>query len=187
MLLITVGIPWRVAITRLVVVSLGIALPLVLLPLTVPDGTARALQIATRAITIAMLGLVVLHTTPFADLLAALQRLRVPGVLLQIVQLAYRYTFEFFVVFRQMRIALFTRGFRWRASGRLYQTMGQAMGSLVVRGGEQSERVSDAMLARGYSGKFHTLTLFHTHSMDLLKCLVAVILVVVLLALEWLT
>ncbi len=187
LLLLLARVPWRELLLRLSVVGLGIAAPLLVLPFTADNGLERGLVIASRAITIALLGLFVLHTTPFIVLLAALQQLKVPGVLLQIGQLAYRYTFEFFNLFRKVRMAMFCRGFRLQTNTRSYRSMGEALGSLVIRGGTQSEQVADAMLARGFTGRFHTLTVFHTRPADVLVCVLLTGFATVLLLCEWLT
>ena len=87
-------------------------------------------------------------------------------VLVQIAMLAYRYAFLFFAEARRVRIALRTRAFRPATNLRTYQTTGQAIGSLLLRGGDRAEQVADAMRTRGFDGRFHTIRHFRTTAGD---------------------
>jgi cobalt/nickel transport system permease protein len=159
-------IPLSVFASRLGVLLLAVLPVVVVLPLTVEGGTRTAVTVALRAVTLGTLALVVLRTAPFGHTLSAAHRLYVPGVLVQIAQLAYRYSLLFFGETRRLRIALRTRGFRTSTTAHTYRTLGSSAGTLLVRGGDQAERVADAMRARGFDGTYHTLTAFRTTALD---------------------
>lgn len=102
---------------------------------------------------------VLLATTPPAELLAGLERLRVPRVLVAIAGFMVRYLDVLVDDARRTRIARLSRADdpRW-----LWQARGVAAGAgtLFVRSFERGERVHLAMLARGYDG---TMPALHDH------------------------
>src|SRR5690606_18340529 len=56
-------------------------------------GLLAAVAVAFRALAIGTLGLILVRTAPLPQTLAAAHSLYIPGVLVQIAQLAYRYAF----------------------------------------------------------------------------------------------
>lgn len=167
-------IPLSVFAPRLGVLLLAVLPVMVVLPLTVEGGTRTAATVVLRAVTLGTLALVILRTAPLGHTLAAAHRLYVPGVLVQIAQLAYRYSLLFFAETRRLRVALRTRGFRPASTAHAYRTLGSSAGTLLVRGGDQAERVADAMRARGFDGTYHTLTAFRTTAADVAGIVVMV-------------
>jgi cobalt/nickel transport system permease protein len=132
-------------------------------------GLVAALVVALRVLAVGLLALVLTRSAPLPRTLAAAHALRVPGVLVQVAQLAYRYTFVLAAEARRLRVALRTRGFRARTSRHTYRTLGHAVGSLLVRGGDRAERVADAMRCRGFDGTYRTATTYRTTPADVLS------------------
>ncbi|MGH3333666.1 MAG: cobalt ECF transporter T component CbiQ [Nocardioidaceae bacterium] len=91
-------------------------------------------------------------TTEPRDLLAGLQRLRVPNQLVQIMGFMIRYLDVVTDEMRRMRIARESRGFDAR-SVRHWPVVARSAGSLFIRSYERGERVHLAMMSRGYTGK----------------------------------
>ncbi|GAB3645331.1 energy-coupling factor transporter transmembrane component T family protein [Glycomyces tarimensis] len=91
-------------------------------------------------------------TTPVADLLAGLSRLRCPEILLQITAFAIRYAHLTVAETVQMRRARLARcddpRFLWQAGA-----IARSLGVVFIRSYERGERVWHAMSARGYSGR----------------------------------
>jgi len=167
-------VPASVLVARLLLLSLGLVPVWVVLPLTADHGTRAAMTLSLRLLAIGTVGLVLLRSAPLPVTLAAAHRIGVPGVLIQIAQLAYRYAFLFFDEARRLRIALKVRGFRARTSAHTYRTTGHTVGTLLVRGGDRAERVADAMRCRGFDGRFHCLYRFRTTAADVLAFLFVV-------------
>jgi len=95
-------------------------------------------------------------TTDARALLLAMQRLRVPPVLVEITSFMVRYADVITDEMRRMRIARESRGFeptRRKALG----VVATSAGALFIRSYERGERVHLAMLSRGYSGSLPTL------------------------------
>jgi len=98
-------------------------------------------------------------TTPFPDLLAAMRSLRVPAVLTATISFMYRYLFVLVDEAMRLQTARAARSvgagrtIRWRA-----RVLGGMIGSLFIRSYERSERIYAAMLSRGFAGEVRTLT-----------------------------
>lgn len=134
-------------------------------------GILAAVVMTLRVLTVGLWILILTRTTPLHQLLAAAHALRIPGLFVQVTQLAYRYIFLFAAEARRLRLALRTRGFRPSTNQHTYRTLGYSIGSLLVRGGDRAERVADAMRCRGFDGTYRTLTVFQTTSADALSFL----------------
>lgn len=95
---------------------------------------------------------VLIATTEIPDLLTGMTRLRVPRLLTAIAGFMVRYLDVIAGELKRMRTAMTARGHdpRW-----LWQVapIASAAGALFVRSYERGERVHQAMLARGYTGR----------------------------------
>jgi cobalt/nickel transport system permease protein len=129
-------------------------------------GAEVGMLLAVRALTVVSLSLTLLATTPADALLKAARALGVPGLLVQVGAMTYRYLFVLADELHRLRVAVRVRGFRNRASRHAYRTAGQVAGTLLVRGHERADRVHHAMRCRGFDGRFRSLTAFHTHPVD---------------------
>src|SRR5262249_17579757 len=87
---------------------------------------------------------------------------KVPGLLIRLILLSYRYVFVLADEFARLRIALRVRGYRNRANRHSYRTVGHVTGTLLVRSQERAERVEQAMRCRGFDGRFRSLAVFRT-------------------------
>jgi cobalt/nickel transport system permease protein len=144
-------------------------------------GLAVGLAVFARCVAIGCLSLVLVGTAPLHQTLAAAHKLRVPGLLVLIAGLAYRYTFLLVEEYKRVRVALRTRGFRMTATRHGYRTMGHVTGAILVRGAERAERVSEAMRCRGFDGTFHTTASFRATAADALGFAALMVIVVALI------
>lgn len=87
-------------------------------------------------------------TTEARDVLAGLERLRLPHQLVQIMGFMIRYLDVVSDEMRRMRIALASRGFTAR-DPRHWPVLARSAGALFIRSYERGERVHLAMVARG--------------------------------------
>jgi len=139
---------------------------------TVPYGLGVALLLAMKSLAVVVLMLVILATAPLDATLKAAHSLWIPGLLVHLGLLTYRYLFVLSSELRRLRVALRVRGYRHRASLHGYRTVGHVAGTLLVRGVERAERVSQAMRCRGFDGRFRSLTSFQTRVLDVAAFLV---------------
>ncbi len=131
--------------------------------LTLTDvGLIRFVSIVFKSWLSVQMAVVLTASTPFPALLRAMRSLRLPKVLVSTVGFTYRYIFVIGdEVLRLMRArtarsgTLDERGggsLLWRA-----RVTGGMAGSLFLRSIERSERIYDAMLARGYDGEARSM------------------------------
>jgi cobalt/nickel transport system permease protein len=132
------------------------------------DGLRLAGVIVCKSLALFTLACVLLVTAPLETSLKAAHSLYIPGLLVQIALLAYRYLFVLGDELARLRIALRTRGFRNRANLHSWRTVGAASGTLLVRGHDRAERVAAAMRCRGFDGRFRALVAFSTSRADIL-------------------
>lgn len=95
-------------------------------------------------------------TTGVKGLMAAFKELRVPCLLVSLIEFTFRYVFLLTDEVQRMRTARRARCFVGGGSllnRHVFKTTGQLVGILFIRSWERGERVYNAMLARGYSGQ----------------------------------
>ncbi len=118
-------------------------------------------------------------TTRFAELLKGLDKLGIPKVMVMTLSFSYRYLFVILDELARMRQAKDSRSFDgkfwWRMS-----ILGDMIGTLFIRSFERSERVYQAMSARGYDGEILTLSHLRLRPIDMyfgaifISCLVLI-------------
>jgi cobalt/nickel transport system permease protein len=96
-------------------------------------------------------------TTAPQDLLAGLERLRLPRQLVQIMSFMVRYLDVVTGEMQRMRVAREARGFR-ASDPRHWPVLARSAGALFIRSYERGERVHLAMLSRGYTGTMPVVT-----------------------------
>ncbi len=121
------------------------------------EGFELSLLISLRAISAVLLIFPMLGTTRFDLSLKALQKLKVPDRLIQLLMFTYRYIFLFMNEEKRIFTAAASRGWIRKTNLSTLKTMGNLVGMLLVRSFDRTERVRDAMLSRGYSGRLKTL------------------------------
>ena len=132
-------------------------------------------------------------STPFPELLQAMRAVKIPRLLVAIFGLMWRYLF---VLADEALRLLRARSARsgcgdpsrekiggsivWRA-----RVAGGMAGSLLLRGIERSDRIYNAMLARGYDGEVRAIPLPEVRISHWLILFIGLIILVILLALSY--
>lgn len=120
----------------------------------------RAVSLSVKSYLSTLAVLLVISTTPLPALLRGLQFARVPSFLLAVGQFLYRYLFIIADEARSMGDAAASRGapaWRWRSGGSGLQAAGGALAVLFARSYGRAEQIHNAMLARGFAGRYPTL------------------------------
>ena len=91
-------------------------------------------------------------TTEPQELLAGLERLRLPQQLVQIMSFMVRYLDVVTGEMQRMKVARESRGFT-ASNPRHWPVLARSAGALFIRSYERGERVHLAMLSRGYTGR----------------------------------
>lgn len=156
------------------VLIVGLFLPLVrtggqawdLGPLTVHEaGLAVFAQVAAKTVIGVFSAVVLTSTTSFPDVIAGLEAMRLPRVLVLIASLMYRYLYVIVEDVGRMRSALAARAYRPRHALQA-SAIGKVASALFLRTYERGERVHLAMLARGYRGRMPRLAPLELQARD---------------------
>lgn len=115
-------------------------------------GLLAAWGLLAKATLGVLASLTLAATTEPQHLLAGLERLRLPSLLVQIMGFMVRYLDVVTTEMQRMRIARESRGFSAR-DPRQWPVLARSAGALFIRSYERGERVHLAMLSRGYTGK----------------------------------
>ncbi|MDY6834263.1 MAG: cobalt ECF transporter T component CbiQ [Chloroflexota bacterium] len=136
--------------------------------LTITSGSLeQASLIAVRALAAVILLLPMIATMKFDTTIKALEKLRVPGKLTQLILFTYRYIFVLIDEAQTMSRSLASRGFERKLSIHMLTTNAKLIGMLFIRSYERAERVHHAMVSRGYDGNFQTMTEFKLCKLDI--------------------
>ncbi len=150
-------------------------------------GVIRFFSILVRSWISVQMAILLVATTQFPDLIHAFEHLRLPRVLTTIIAFLYRYLFVLtdealrLMRAREARSAGLPgqkRGgkLNWRA-----RVTGSMVGQLFTRSYERSDRIYNAMLARGYAGHLRTL---NPHTMQRRDWLILILWILVLILIQ---
>jgi len=157
-------VPWR----RLLHLEVFLVLLLATLPFTLPgtelfrvgslvastEGAWRALVIACKVTaSVLMVSLLFASEDPLA-IGTALRGLGVPESLVRLFISVVRYVQLIRPEYTRLRESMRARAFMPRTNRHTFRSYGYLLGMLLVRAIERAERVEEAMLLRGYSGRF---------------------------------
>lgn len=145
-------------------------IPVVALPVTVPGrpaftlgpvnlsgaGLIRAAEVGVRAILAISAITIVISVTRSSDLVGAIQRLPLPGVVREALAMGYRYLYVLVDEHERTLRALESRG--GRPARRMWRARAAALAHLVVRARSRTARIHGAMLSRGYREALPRLT-----------------------------
>ena len=191
LILVTTRVSFAKVILRLLAITGFVCMFLVVMPFSAPvhngdtvlvfkgmewlgfnlRGLLLAATIAAKAVAIALLMEPLLSTAPLPVTLHGLSRLGAPEMVGQMVLLSHRYLHVFRHEASRMSSGMQVRGFRKRTDLTTLRAVGNFIGMLFVRSFERTERVFDAMRARGYQGRFPEPAELHLRTRDLLLAL----------------
>ena len=165
-------LPVRLVIKRLILVNtftlfLLLTLPVTyggeqkilysLLPVSV-EGTRLALLIGLKTNTILISMMALLSTSNLSVLGYGLEKLGLPLRLCYLVLFSYRYIFVIEQEYRRLLRAARLRCFTPSTNIHTYRTFGYLFGMTLVKSWEQAHRVHQAMILRGFNGRFIPLS-----------------------------
>jgi cobalt/nickel transport system permease protein len=162
---------WSTTLRRLVAANLFLAFLWLFLPFSTPGTPVYAVgPLTVSAEGLRAAGLITLKSNAilcaFAGLVAGLdpasvgrglQTLRAPALLCQLLLFALRYAHLIAEEYERLADAMRIRAFRPRCNLHTYRSYAYLVGMLLVRSWERAERVYNAMLCRGFDGRFHSL------------------------------
>lgn len=167
-------------LNRLVAVNIFILFLWVFLPFSYPgeavlrlgplsaslEGILFALSVTLKANAIVLATIAVLGTSEVFSLAHALVHLKMPDKLVYLFFFFYRYISVLHEDYSTLKRAISVRAFRPGSNMHTYKTYAYLVGMLIVRSYDHSQRIYNAMLCRGFTGRFPIITHFHMHPWD---------------------
>jgi cobalt/nickel transport system permease protein len=147
-------------------------------------GVTLAAQITLKSNAILLAFIALVATMPFATLGHTLHRLRVPPKIVHLLLMTYRYIFVIEQEYLRLIRAVKIRGFRPGTNLNTYRTFAYVIGMLFVRSAARAERVHQAMLCRGFKGKFYSLQEFQSGRANGLFSIIMTVLIIGLIVME---
>ncbi|MDY7033083.1 MAG: cobalt ECF transporter T component CbiQ [Thermodesulfobacteriota bacterium] len=184
---------------RLLIVNGFIFLLWIFLPFTYPgkpffsigpltaswEGTVYASMITIKSNAIILASIVLLATSSITTLVHALKHLYVPEKLIHIFFFCYRYIHVIHLEYLKLTHAMKIRCFTPKTNMHTYRTYAYLVGILLLRSYDRSQRVYDAMLCRGFKGKFWMLDHFELKKSDMVSGSVMTLYIIGLVILQW--
>jgi len=190
-------IPGRYLIQRCIAVNTFMVMMIAILPWSVrgevivtfgnleysQEGLLQALLILVKCNTVMLTFTAWISTMEAVVLGHALDKLHLPSKLIHLFLFTLRYLTVLEDEYRQLRQAMALRQFRPKLNGHTLKTFGNLVGMLLVRALDRSERIMDAMICRGYSGKFYTMRHYVVRTID--YCAIACVVLLTASILGW--
>jgi len=129
-------------------------------------GSAGAVLFVARVGVSVSLAVLLVMTTPWADILKSLRSLRVPQVFVLVLSMTYRYIFLFLHTANGILLARKSRVVARTTGGEQRRWISGTMGNLVSRAFKMSNDVYAAMLARGFTGEMRARSVRRMRSAD---------------------
>jgi len=165
---------------RLYAVNIFILFLWLILPFTIPgrkflalgalkasyEGIFYTLNITLKANAIILCTIALVGTTPIFRIAHALRCLKIPEKLVYLFFFSYRYITVLHEEYDSLNRAMKMRAFKPRTNLHTYKSYANLIGILLVRSYDRSQRIYQAMLCRGFKGKFPALSSFRTNKRD---------------------
>jgi cobalt/nickel transport system permease protein len=149
------------------------------------EGVVYAALLTLRS-NIILLGLICLvSTTSIFTLGRAMRQLRIPGKMVQLFFFTYRYLHVIHQEYLRMRNALKIRNFRPKTGMHTYRTYAYLVGMLLVRSYDRSERIQNAMLCRGFRGRFYDIREYYLRPFDYAMIFMVFLALILIALLQW--
>lgn len=138
-------------------------------PLTATsEGVLFTLSITLKANAIVLATIAILGTSEVFSLAHALVHLKFPRKLVYLFFFFYRYISVLHNEYNKMRRAITIRAFQAKTNLHTYRTYAYLVGMLIVRSFDHSQRIYNAMLCRGFTGKFPVMSHFALKARDII-------------------
>ena len=119
----------------------------------ISGGVISMLTLMLKGVLCLMASFLLVATTPFDSICAALQRIHVPKMLVTLLLLTYRY-----VGVMTEELAVMTDAYQLRAPGQKgiqFTAWGSFLGQVLLRSMDRAQELYSSMLLRGYHQHFH--------------------------------
>jgi cobalt/nickel transport system permease protein len=132
------------------------------------QGALSASFLLLRVTDSLSLGVLLILTTPWSNILVALRWVRVPSIIVDIMGMTYRYMFLLLHSANSMFLARRSRVIGSFSGSENRRWLGRALATTMAKSQRLSEDVYLAMLSRGYQGEVRVLNEFSLKRRDFL-------------------
>ena len=132
------------------------------------EGVNVALSISIKALLILWATITLLSTSRFPELLHALRMIRCPVVMIMVLSFIYRYIFLLINEMERQNTARRARLFQRQSPAWFFKTIIYLATSTLTRSFDRSERIYQAMCARGFHGQIYLLDARPLTSLDIM-------------------
>jgi len=147
-------------------------------------GVFLSARITVKSITILLIFLSLVSTMTISTLGHALGRLYVPGKLVQLLLMTYRYIFVIEHEYQRLITAMKIRGFQPGTNIHSYRTYAYLIGMLFVHASLRAQRVQNAMLCRGFKGRFYSLVEYKSSRRNWIFLLIMIWIIILFILME---
>lgn len=184
----------RLLMVNLLILMLWLSLPFTidgeilfsLGPLTATrEGIERAVALTIKSNAIIMTLMVFIATMPVFTLGRALRFFRVPEKIVHLLSFTYRYIHVINMEYSRLVNAVKIRGFDPGNNIHTYRTYAFIVGMVLLKSYERANRVRQAMLCRGFRGKFYDLNEFSFRALDWMVMVTSLFAVLGIGILQW--
>jgi cobalt/nickel transport system permease protein len=131
------------------------------------EGIYKMFLITFRCNAIILILISYISTIPVVMLGQSLYKMGLNNKLTQLIFLFYRYIDVIYLELQRLLNSLKVRGFNPGSNMHTYRTFANLIGVLLVRSWERAERIYEAMLCRGFTGKYYSLRDFSADRWDI--------------------
>ncbi len=149
------------------------------------EGVLYASRITLKCNAILLAMITLLATIPIFTLGHAMSQLHFPDKIIHLFLFTYRYIHVISQEYQRLVNAMKIRGFIPRTNLHTYKSYAYLVGMLLVKSYDRAERVYKAMLCRGFSGKYYTLSQFSVKRGDIVYLSLMLAAILGLVVLQW--
>ena len=184
----------RLLMVNLLILTLWLSLPFTfkgeilfsLGPLTATrEGICLAAALTVKSNAIIMMLMAFIATMPVFTLGRVLGYFHVPEKIVHLLSFTYRYIHVIHMEYSRLINAIKIRGFNPGNNFHTYRTYAYIVGMLLLKSYERANRVRQAMLCRGFRGKFYDLNEFSFRPLDWMVMVFSLFAVLGIGILQW--
>lgn len=149
------------------------------------EGLMLSLRITIKSFAIILVFNALISTMNFSVLGASMQSLKVPLKVVYLFLMTFRYISVLEDEYKRLITASKIRGFKAGPNLLTYKTYGNILGMLFVNANLRGNRVYNAMICRGFNGKFYTLQVLNRSVKDYIFASVMFSIIIFILYLEY--
>ncbi len=149
------------------------------------EGIKEAFEITIKSNVIILATIALLGTSNISSLVHALWHLKCPDKLVHLFFFCFRYIHVLQQEYTRLSNAIKIRNFKPKTNLHTYRTFAYVVGMLLVNSFDRSHRIYQAMLCRGFHGKYYVLGHFKRNMADTVVSIVMMLCIAVMVVMQW--